>query len=40
MKKLTIILASSIFTLTTSAFAGGMVGVKYGIGDLEGNAAS
>ena len=40
MKKITIILTSILFTLTTSAFAGGMIGVKYGTGDLEGNAAS
>ena len=40
MKKITIIILSVIFTLTTSAFAGGMVGVKYGNGDLEGNAKS
>ena len=40
MKKLTIILVTAIFTLTTSAFAGGMIGVKYGKGDLDGTAAS
>lgn len=40
MKKITIILISVLFTLTTSAFAGGMIGVKYGKGDLEGNAKS
>ena len=40
MKKLTILLITAIFTLATSAFAGGMVGVKYGNGDLEGNAKS
>jgi len=37
MKKITIILISALFTLTTSAFAGGMIGVKVGYGDLEGN---
>ena len=40
MKKITILLVSALFTLTTSAFAGGMVGVKYGTGDLEGNSKS
>ena len=40
MKKLTIILISALFTLTTSAFAGGMIGVKVGKGDLEGNKKS
>ena len=30
MKKITILLITAIFTLATSAFAGGMVGVKYG----------
>ena len=40
MKKLTILLITAIFTLATSAFAGGMVGVKYGNGDLTGNAKS
>ena len=40
MKKITILIISALFTLTTSAFAGGMVGVKYGKGDLEGNAKS
>ena len=40
MKKLTTILTSILFTLTTSAFAGGMIGVKYGTGDLEGNATA
>ena len=40
MKKLTIILVSAIFTLTTSAFAGGMIGVKYGKGDLDGTSAA
>ena len=38
MKKITILILSVLFTLTTSAFAGGMIGVKYGKGDLEGNA--
>ena len=37
MKKLTILLITAIFTLATSAFAGGMVGVKYGSGDLDGS---
>ena len=37
MKKITIIFISALFTLTTSAFAGGMIGVKLGTGDLEGN---
>ena len=37
MKKITIIFISALFTLTTSAFAGGMIGVKLGVGDLEGN---
>ena len=37
MKKITIIFISALFTLTTSAFAGGMIGVKLGKGDLEGN---
>tara|TARA_B110000483_G_C17993825_1_gene464587 strand:- start:56 stop:691 length:636 start_codon:yes stop_codon:yes gene_type:complete len=40
MRKLTIILISALFTLSTSAFAGGMVGVKLGKGDLEGNKKS
>ena len=40
MKKITILVVSALFTLTTSAFAGGMIGVKYGKGDLEGNAKS
>ena len=40
MKKITTLLITAMFTLATSAFAGGMVGVKYGMGDLEGNAAS
>ena len=40
MKKITILIVSVLFTLTTSAFAGGMIGVKYGKGDLEGNAKS
>ena len=38
MRKIIIIFISALFTLTTSAFAGGMVGVKLGYGDLEGNA--
>jgi hypothetical protein len=40
MRKITIIFISALFTLTTSAFAGGMVGVKYGTGELDGNAKS
>ena len=40
MKKITILFVSCLFTLSTSAFAGGMVGVKYGTGDLDGSAAS
>ena len=40
MKKITILVVSALFTLTTSAFAGGMIGVKYGKGDLDGNAKS
>ena len=40
MKKLTILTFSILFTVSTSAFAGGMIGVKYGNGDLEGNAKS
>ena len=37
MKKITTLLLTTMFTLATSAFAGGMVGVKFGTGDLEGN---
>ena len=40
MKKLTILTFSILFTISSSAFAGGMIGVKYGNGDLEGNAKS
>ena len=40
MKKITILFVSALFALTTSAFAGGMVGVKYGKGDLDGAAKS
>ena len=40
MKKITTLLITAIFSLSTSAFAGGMIGVKYGNGDLEGNAKS
>jgi hypothetical protein len=40
MKKITILLVSALFTLTTSAFAGGMIGVKYGTGDLDATANS
>ena len=38
MKKITILIVSALFTLTTAVFAGGMIGVKLGKGDLEGNA--
>ena len=37
MKKITIIFVATLFTLTTSAFAGGMIGIKLGQGELEGN---
>ena len=37
MKKITILFVSALFTLSTSAFAGGMIGVKVGKGDLDGN---
>ena len=40
MKKITILIITVLFTLTTSAFAGGMIGVKVGTGDLKGNAKS
>ena len=40
MKKITILFVSALFTLTTSAFAGGMIGVKVGNGDLDGNKKS
>ena len=40
MNKIMTLLITAMFTLATSAFAGGMVGVKYGNGDLEGNAKS
>ena len=40
MKKLTILLITAMFTLATSAFAGGMVGVKYGTGELDGASKS
>ena len=40
MKKLTILLITAMFTLATSAFAGGMIGVKYGTGELDGNSKS
>ena len=36
MRKITIIFIAALFTLTTSAFAGGMIGVKLGTGDLDG----
>ena len=35
MKKITTLLITAMFTLATSAFAGGMVGVKYGTGELD-----
>ena len=38
MNKFSILILSALYTLTIPAFAGGMVGVKYGVGDLEGNA--
>jgi len=37
VKKITIIFVATLFTLTTSAFAGGMIGIKLGQGELEGN---
>ena len=40
MNKFSILILSALYTLTIPAFAGGMVGVKYGVGDLEGNAKS
>ena len=40
MKKITTLLITTMFTLATSAFAGGMVGVKYGTGELDGNSKS
>ena len=40
MKKITILFVSALFTLSTSAFAGGMIGVKVGNGDLDGNKKS
>ena len=40
MKKLTIFITSIIFALTSTVFADGMIGVKYGTGDLEGNATA
>ena len=40
MKKITILLITVMFTLATSAFAGGMVGVKYGSGELDGSSKS
>jgi len=40
MRKITIIIISALFALTTSAFAGGMIGVKIGKGDLDGNSKS
>ena len=40
MKKITTLLITTMFTLATSAFAGGMVGVKYGTGELDGSAKS
>ena len=35
MKKITTLLITAMFTLATSAFAGGMVGVKVGTGELD-----
>ncbi len=40
MKKLIVLLFGAAFTFATSAFAGGLVGVKIGNGDLTGNAAT
>ena len=40
MKKIIILLITAMFTIATSAFAGGMVGVKYGSGDLDGSASA
>tara|TARA_B100000035_G_scaffold74040_1_gene61364 strand:+ start:501 stop:1142 length:642 start_codon:yes stop_codon:yes gene_type:complete len=40
MKKLIVLLFGTALTFATSAFAGGMVGVKFGTGDLTGNADS
>ena len=39
MKKLMVLITTATF-LATSAFAGGMVGIKYGTGDLDATAAS
>ena len=38
MKKLIVLLFGAAFTFATSAFAGGLVGVKFGNGDLTGDA--
>lgn len=40
MNKLKVLLVTAAFAFTTSAFAGGMVGVKVGNGDLTGDAAA
>ena len=40
MKKLTILVICGLFSLSTSVLAGGMIGVKYGTGDLEGTSKS
>ena len=40
MNKLKVLLVTVAFAFTTSAFAGGLVGVKVGNGDLTGDAAS
>ena len=40
MKKITILIASIVFALTSTVFADGMIGVKYGNGELEGNASA
>ena len=39
MKKLIVLLFAATFTFATSAFAGGLVGVKFGTGELNGDAA-
>jgi hypothetical protein len=40
MNKITSLMVTALFALTTSAFAGGMIGVKVGQGDLDGSAKS
>ena len=40
MRKITTLFFLALFTLTTSVYAGGMIGVKLGQGDLEGNSKS